>query len=46
MGKATRLLIPYYAFHISILPIVLLALIAMHYYLIKVDPELERAVVD
>jgi quinol-cytochrome oxidoreductase complex cytochrome b subunit len=36
VGKATRLLIPYYAFHISILPIVLLGLIAMHYYLIKV----------
>jgi quinol-cytochrome oxidoreductase complex cytochrome b subunit len=36
VGKATRLLIPYYAFHVSILPILLLALIAMHYYLIKV----------
>jgi quinol-cytochrome oxidoreductase complex cytochrome b subunit len=36
VGKATRLLLPYYAFHISILPIVLLGLIAMHYYLIKV----------
>jgi quinol-cytochrome oxidoreductase complex cytochrome b subunit len=36
VGKATRLLIPYYAFHISILPILLLGLIAMHYYLIKV----------
>jgi quinol-cytochrome oxidoreductase complex cytochrome b subunit len=36
VGKATRLLIPYYAFHVSILPIVLLGLIAMHYYLIKV----------
>ena len=34
--KATRLLIPYYAFHVSILPILLLGLIAMHYYLIKV----------
>src|SRR5512132_593147 len=35
-AKATRLLIPYYALHVSILPILLLALIAMHYYLIKV----------
>jgi menaquinol-cytochrome c reductase cytochrome b subunit len=34
--KATRLLIPYYAFHVSVLPILLLGLIAMHYYLIKV----------
>lgn len=34
--KATRLLIPYYAFHVSILPILLLGLIAMHYYLVKV----------
>src|SRR6266545_5335666 len=36
VGKATRLLIPYYALHVAILPILLLALIAMHYYLIKV----------
>jgi quinol-cytochrome oxidoreductase complex cytochrome b subunit len=36
VGKATRLLLPYYAFHVSILPILLLGLIAMHYYLIKV----------
>jgi quinol-cytochrome oxidoreductase complex cytochrome b subunit len=34
--KATRLLIPYYALHVAILPVLLLALIAMHYYLIKV----------
>ncbi len=34
--QATRLLIPYYALHIAILPVVLFALIAMHYYLIKV----------
>jgi quinol-cytochrome oxidoreductase complex cytochrome b subunit len=36
VGKATRLLIPYYALHVGILPILLLGLIAMHYYLIKV----------
>jgi menaquinol-cytochrome c reductase cytochrome b subunit len=36
VGKATRLLIPYYAFHVAVLPILLLGLIAMHYYLIKV----------
>src|SRR6266540_1434217 len=34
--KATNLLIPYYDLHVAILPILLLALIAMHYYLIKV----------
>ncbi len=34
--QATRLLIPYYALHIAILPVLLFALIAMHYYLIKV----------
>src|SRR6266508_3117725 len=34
--KAIRLLIPYYALHVAILPILLLGLIAMHYYLIKV----------
>ncbi len=34
--KATNLLVPYYAMHVAILPILLLALIAMHYYLIKV----------
>ena len=34
--KATNLLIPYYALHVAILPILLLALISMHYYLIKV----------
>jgi len=34
--QATRLLIPYYALHVAILPILLLALIAWHYYLIKV----------
>jgi len=36
VGKATRLLVPYYAFHVAVLPILLLGLIAMHYYLIKV----------
>ncbi|MFI6603684.1 cytochrome b N-terminal domain-containing protein [Nonomuraea sp. NPDC050536] len=36
ISKATGLLIPYYAMHVSILPVLLLALIAMHYYLIKV----------
>jgi quinol-cytochrome oxidoreductase complex cytochrome b subunit len=36
VSKATRLLIPYYALHVAILPILLLGLIAMHYYLIKV----------
>jgi len=36
VDKATRLLIPYYAMHVAILPILLLALLAMHYYLIKV----------
>jgi menaquinol-cytochrome c reductase cytochrome b subunit len=35
-GQATRLLQPYYAMHVAILPVLLLALIAMHYYLIKV----------
>jgi quinol-cytochrome oxidoreductase complex cytochrome b subunit len=34
--KATNLLVPYYAMHVAILPILLLALIGMHYYLIKV----------
>jgi Cytochrome b subunit of the bc complex len=34
--SATNLLIPYWALHVSILPILLLGLIAMHYYLIKV----------
>jgi quinol-cytochrome oxidoreductase complex cytochrome b subunit len=34
--KATSLLIPYYGLHVSILPTLLLLLIAMHYYLIKV----------
>jgi quinol-cytochrome oxidoreductase complex cytochrome b subunit len=34
--RATELLVPYYALHVAILPILLLALIAMHYYLIKV----------
>ncbi len=36
VGRATDLLIPYYALHVAILPILLLMLIAMHYYLIKV----------
>lgn len=34
--RATELLVPYYALHVAILPIVLLMLIATHYYLIKV----------
>jgi quinol-cytochrome oxidoreductase complex cytochrome b subunit len=34
--SATRHLIPYYALHVAILPIALLGLIAMHYYLIKI----------
>ena len=34
--SATGRLVPFYALHIAILPIVLLALIAMHYYLIKI----------
>jgi menaquinol-cytochrome c reductase cytochrome b subunit len=34
--SATRHLIPFYALHIAILPILLFALIAMHYYLVKV----------
>lgn len=34
--SATRHLIPFYALHVAILPIVLFALIAMHYYLVKV----------
>ena len=34
--KATALLIPYYALHVAILPLLLLGLIAWHYYLIKV----------
>jgi menaquinol-cytochrome c reductase cytochrome b subunit len=34
--SATRHLIPFYALHVAILPIVLLSLIAMHYYLVKV----------
>jgi ubiquinol-cytochrome c reductase cytochrome b subunit len=36
ISKATRLLIPYYALHIAILPVLLFGLIALHYYLIKV----------
>jgi quinol-cytochrome oxidoreductase complex cytochrome b subunit len=36
VSKATALLIPYYVLHVSILVILLLGLIAMHYYLIKV----------
>lgn len=33
--KATALLIPYYIMHIAVLPLILMALIAIHYYLIK-----------
>ena len=36
VASATRHLIPFYALHIAILPIVLFALIGMHYYLVKV----------
>src|SRR6266508_1045489 len=34
--SATRHLLPFYALHIAILPILLLGLIAWHYYLIKI----------
>lgn len=34
--RATELMQPYYAMHLAILPLVLVALIAMHYYLVKV----------
>lgn len=34
--SATRHLIPFYALHVAILPILLFALIGMHYYLVKV----------
>jgi len=34
--SATAKLIPFYAMHVAVLPILLLALISMHYYLIKV----------
>ncbi|HZC98873.1 MAG TPA: cytochrome b N-terminal domain-containing protein [Actinomycetes bacterium] len=34
--SATARLIPFYALHVGVLPILLLALIAMHYYLVKV----------
>jgi quinol-cytochrome oxidoreductase complex cytochrome b subunit len=34
--SATRHLIPFYALHVAVLPILLLGLIAMHYYLVKV----------
>jgi menaquinol-cytochrome c reductase cytochrome b subunit len=34
--SATRHLIPFYALHVAILPILLFALVAMHYYLVKV----------
>lgn len=33
--KATALLVPYYVMHVALLPLVLMALIAVHYYLIK-----------
>jgi quinol-cytochrome oxidoreductase complex cytochrome b subunit len=33
--KATALLVPYYVMHIAVLPLILMALIAVHYYLIK-----------
>ena len=36
VNRATQMLIPYYAMHVAILPLLLVALIAMHYYLIKV----------
>jgi ubiquinol-cytochrome c reductase cytochrome b subunit len=36
VAGATQRLIPLYVLHVAILPIVLLALIAMHYYLVKV----------
>ena len=36
VASATRHLIPFYALHVAILPIVLFALIGMHYYLVKV----------
>jgi menaquinol-cytochrome c reductase cytochrome b subunit len=34
--SATARLIPFYALHLAVLPILLLGLIAMHYYLVKV----------
>ena len=33
---ASARLVPYYALHVAILPLILFALIAMHYYLVKV----------
>lgn len=33
--KATALLIPYYVMHVAVLPLILMGLIAVHYYLIK-----------
>lgn len=36
VASATRLLVPYYVLHLAVLPILLLTLIAMHYYLVKV----------
>jgi menaquinol-cytochrome c reductase cytochrome b subunit len=36
VDTATGRLIPFYALHVAVLPILLLALIAMHYYLVKV----------
>ena len=36
VASATRHLIPFYALHVAILPIILFALIGMHYYLVKV----------
>ncbi|HEX9122298.1 MAG TPA: cytochrome b N-terminal domain-containing protein [Actinomycetota bacterium] len=36
VSSATRHLIPFYALHIAVLPLLLFALIAMHYYLVKV----------
>jgi quinol-cytochrome oxidoreductase complex cytochrome b subunit len=36
VANATSMLVPYYALHVAILPMVLVGLIAVHYYLIKV----------
>lgn len=33
--KATTLLIPYYVVHVALLPLIMMGLIAIHYYLIK-----------
>jgi menaquinol-cytochrome c reductase cytochrome b subunit len=36
VASATRRLVPFYALHVAVLPLVLFALIGMHYYLVKV----------